>query len=125
MQLPDNWACGRRTARDLAPLLLERAAEQGWALDADLERELTKNPRSITSFAAVLPRRIDDLRRRPVTRHTRDAPTRMPAGLPGWCESEDCNPHTRMRTEPDGPNGYPISGPCKACHPDMIKDTAA
>lgn len=56
---------------------------------------------------------------------TRNASRPAAVGLPAWCESEDCNPHTRMRTESCGPNGYPVSEPCKACHPDMIKDTAA
>lgn len=120
--LPDPWACGRRTAKRLAPQLLERITEQGWDLDADLERELTKNPGGISRFEAVLPGRIDDLRKRP-TRRTRDSP-RAAAGLPGWCESEDCNPHTRYRTE-DNEDGRPVSRPCKVCHPDMIKDTAA
>lgn len=123
MNLPDNWACGRASARRLAPLLLERIGKQGWDLDTDLERELTKNPRNIGSFAAVLPGRIDDLRKRS-TRRTRDSPPPR-VGLPLWCGSEDCNQHTRMRTELDGPNGYPVSSPCPACHPDMIKDTAA
>lgn len=123
--LPDAWACGRRTAKRLAPQLLERIHEKGWSLDFELERELTKNPGGIARFEAVLPRRIDDLRKRPSNRSARDSPAQSLRSLPTWCESEDCNPHTRMRTEPGGPNGYPVSEPCKACHPDMIKDTAA
>lgn len=120
-QLPGGWGCGRRSARKFAPLLLERIHEQGWRLDDDLARELTKNPGGIGSFEAVLPGRIDNLRKRATTK-TRDSPAS--SSLPRWCESEDCNPTTRYRTT-DTDDGPPVSAPCRHCHPDMIKDAAA
>lgn len=72
--LPSPWTAGRKTARDLAPLLLERTAEQGWQLDADLATQLSKNPDGVNNHRAVLRSRIDDLPKKPTTR-TRASPT--------------------------------------------------
>lgn len=75
--LPSPWTAGPVDARRLAPLLLERIASQGWDLDDDLVRELTKNPGGVQRFDAVLPRRIANLVKRP-TAKTRDSPTMHP-----------------------------------------------
>ncbi|MFC1418558.1 hypothetical protein [Streptacidiphilus cavernicola] len=117
--LPGPWAAGRATASKLAPLLLERIAQQGWDLNDALAAELTKNPGGISSFRAVLPGRIDDLAKKPTTR-TRDSPTARP--MPPWCQDEDCDEETRYRftTVMD----LPASGPCY-CHPDHYQNGAA
>lgn len=116
LSLPSPWAAGRKTARELAPLLLERTAEQGWDLDAALERELTKNPGGIQRFPAVLKSRIDDLAKKPSTK-SRDSP---PTYADPWCKDDDCNPVTRWATT-EGDDGQPISAPCRTCHPDYLE----
>jgi len=61
--LPAPWRAGRRTARELAPLLLEAVTDQGWELGPELVRLLTQNPGGVRSFPATLKSRIDDLPR--------------------------------------------------------------
>ena len=53
-RLPFPWTLGRQDAKELAPLLLEAAVEQGWQLDDDLVAELTKNPAGIHNHARIL-----------------------------------------------------------------------
>lgn len=108
--LPAPWAAGRKTARDLTPLLLERAAEQGWQLDDDLTAQLTKNATGVNNHRAVLRARIDDLPKKP-TANTRASPR-----MPDWCGDKECDPDTRTRDTTD-PDGYDIAVPCH-CHPD-------
>jgi hypothetical protein len=62
-ELPAPWRAGRKTARNLAPLLLEVAVDQGWELGPELVRELTKNPGGVRSYPATLKSRIEDLPR--------------------------------------------------------------
>ncbi|MFJ4276145.1 hypothetical protein ACIP29_37015 [Streptomyces coelicoflavus] len=59
--LPGRWACGRRTVRELAPLLAEAAQAQGWELGRALATHLTR--RSRREPAGVLRERIEDLPR--------------------------------------------------------------
>lgn len=66
--LPAPWTAGRKTARALAPLLLERATAQGWQPDADLVAQLTANPDGVRDYCAVLRSRIDDLPKRPTAK---------------------------------------------------------
>lgn len=69
--LPGRWACGRKTASRLAPLLAEAVDAQGWALGPALVAQLTRRVRSKTFEAAVvLAERIEDL---PLYRATRAA----------------------------------------------------
>jgi hypothetical protein len=119
--LPEPWTAGRKTARDLAPLLVEAITEQGWQLNAALIKKLTENPGGIGNYASVLKKRIADLPKRPTTK-TRDSPTQPARPLPPWCEDIDCDEETRLRH--GTVNGFPYSGPCH-CHPDHQEDTAA
>ncbi|MFI9588281.1 hypothetical protein ACIHCQ_42355 [Streptomyces sp. NPDC052236] len=61
--LPGRWACGRKTVRELAPLLAEVTAEQRWEIGPELLVQLTQNPGGIRSFPATLKSRIEDLPR--------------------------------------------------------------
>ncbi|MDX3229404.1 hypothetical protein [Streptomyces sp. ME19-01-6] len=107
--LPAPWSAGRRTAANLAPLLLAAAADTGWQLDEQLATKLTENAGGITNYAAVLRKRIEDLPRLHQPRAS-VGPT-----LPPWCgqcdgpdlsdrwrstatgeiKCPDCNPHAR------------------------------
>ncbi|WP_299541788.1 hypothetical protein [uncultured Streptomyces sp.] len=62
-ELPGRWACGRKTAASLAPLLVEAVTEQGWELGADLVQQLTRRSQARRSTQAVLADRIEDLPR--------------------------------------------------------------
>ncbi|MFB7293530.1 hypothetical protein [Actinacidiphila glaucinigra] len=77
-ELPSPWAVGRPTAARYAPLLLESVRAQGWDLDEDLVRELTKNPDGIRNYGAALKTRIRDLVRRKRSR------TPAAGGPPAW-----------------------------------------
>jgi hypothetical protein len=119
MNLPAPWTAGRKTARELAQLLLERISEQGWDLDGDLAAELTKNPGGIKNYRSVLPVRIDDLPKKPT------AKTRASPSLPPWCGecgggNSAAETIGRFRTH----DGTVVGQPCH-CHPDNAKDTAA
>ncbi|OQD51844.1 hypothetical protein BM536_037655 [Streptomyces phaeoluteigriseus] len=59
--LPGRWACGRKTVRELSPLLAETAAAQGWKLDRALATHLTRRTRK--EPMGVLRERIEDLPR--------------------------------------------------------------
>lgn len=120
-ELPAPWTAGRRTARQLAPLLLEVTAEQGWRLDQELVTKLTANPGGVGNYNSVLRARIEDLPRRS-THKTRDSPRSAVRPLPPWCGDLDCDEETRLRH--GTVNGFPYSGPCH-CHPDHQEDTAA
>jgi hypothetical protein len=121
MNLPSPWTAGRKTARELAPLLLERISEQGWDLGGDLMQWLARDLGPVrTTHASVLRARIDDLPKKP-TAKTRASP---PAAIPDWCGDIDCDPTDRYRTTEDA-QGYRTTRPCPACHPDHAKDRAA
>ncbi|MFD6297857.1 hypothetical protein ACFWFU_23890 [Streptomyces sp. NPDC060235] len=68
--LPGRWACGRKTAGGLAPLLAEAAAAQGWALGPALVAQLTRRRARGKSVetGVMLAERIEDL---PLYRATR------------------------------------------------------
>lgn len=69
--LPGRWACGRKTATRLAPLLAEAVAAQGWALGAALVAQLTRRARGKSvEVGVLLAERIEDL---PLYRATRAA----------------------------------------------------
>jgi hypothetical protein len=57
MLLPAPWACGRRDAQRIAPLLLEEITAQGWQLDDDLARQLTLNPDGVKNYPVTLERK--------------------------------------------------------------------
>ncbi|MEV5249850.1 hypothetical protein [Streptomyces werraensis] len=59
--LPGRWACGRKTVRELAPLLAEAAEAQGWELGRALATHLTRRTRR--EPMGVLRERIEDLPR--------------------------------------------------------------
>ncbi|ONK09256.1 hypothetical protein [Streptomyces sp. MP131-18] len=62
--LPGRWACGLRTTRELAPLLADVTAVQGWNFTLALTAKLTENPpEKIHSLKAFLKGRIEDLPR--------------------------------------------------------------
>lgn len=61
--LPGRWACGRRTAGELAPLLAEAAASQGWELGRALASHLSRATRRRAEHKVVLRERIEDLPR--------------------------------------------------------------
>ncbi|MBC2879795.1 MULTISPECIES: hypothetical protein [Streptomyces] len=68
-RLPYPWTVGRQAAYRLAPLLLEAADDQGWALDGDLAAELTKNPDGVHNHVRTLEKvRIPNLIRREMAR---------------------------------------------------------
>jgi hypothetical protein len=69
--LPGRWACGRKTAARLAPLLVEAVAAQGWVLGPALVAQLTRRARGKSAEAAVvLAERIEDLPLYQATRAT-------------------------------------------------------
>jgi hypothetical protein len=72
--LPEPWTAGPKTARDLAPLLLEHATAQGWQPDDALIAKLTENPDGIHNYRAVLQTRIEDLPKRPTAKPAATAP---------------------------------------------------
>lgn len=72
-ELPTPWRAGRRTAREVAPLLLAAAADQGWELGPELVHQLTQNPGGIRSYPATLKKRIEDLPRATKSRRTKGA----------------------------------------------------
>jgi hypothetical protein len=88
-QLPGRWAPGRKTARDLAPLLLEAAEAQGWQLDADLTAKLTEDLGPVRAYAGALKHRIEDLPRR-ATIASAPRPVRSYAD-PTYCGLNGCD----------------------------------
>ncbi|MEU1128010.1 hypothetical protein ABZ371_31615, partial [Streptomyces sp. NPDC005899] len=62
-ELPGRWACGRKTAAELGPLLAEAARAQGWELGADLVQQLTRRSQARRGAQSVLRERIEDLPR--------------------------------------------------------------
>ncbi|MEU3978232.1 hypothetical protein [Streptomyces bacillaris] len=62
-ELPGKWACGRKSARELGPLLAEAVAEQGWELGADLAQWLTRRVLGRRSALSAVRERIEDLPR--------------------------------------------------------------
>ncbi|WP_371674745.1 hypothetical protein OG985_48680 (plasmid) [Streptomyces sp. NBC_00289] len=85
--LPGRWACGRKTAARLAPLLAEAVAVQGWSLGPALVAQLTRRTRGKVDAAGVLQERIEDLplylaSRAPVPGETRDRSMAVGQQLP-------------------------------------------
>ncbi|WP_307533085.1 hypothetical protein [Streptomyces sp. V3I8] len=74
--LPGRWACGRRTVRELAPLLAEAADAQGWELGRALAAHLTRRARR--DPMVVLRERIEDLPRYAATRAASAPAPRQP-----------------------------------------------
>jgi hypothetical protein len=111
-QLPGRWAAGRKTARDLALLLLEATEAQGWQLDDALAAKLTEDLGPVRAYAGALKHRIEDLPRRatavPAPRVARSFAD------PTYCGLNGCD-HGQIE-RPDG--GY---APC----PCTRKATAA
>ncbi|MFB7293566.1 hypothetical protein [Actinacidiphila glaucinigra] len=62
--LPGRWACGPQDVDKYAVLLAEAVKRQGWPLDAELERWLTADERSIRgAYPRVIPARLRNLPR--------------------------------------------------------------
>ncbi|MET8788185.1 hypothetical protein [Streptomyces sp. NPDC004589] len=83
--MPGRWACGRKTVRELAPLLAEAAGIQGWDMGRALATYLTRRTRKEPKV--VLRERIEDLPRFAAARAAGPAaPRQMPlpdsAGAP-------------------------------------------
>ncbi|MFJ3229167.1 hypothetical protein ACIPJS_38260 [Streptomyces sp. NPDC086783] len=78
--LPGRWACGRKTVRELAPLLAEAAVAQGWDLDRGLATHLTRRTRK--EPMGVLRERIEDLPRFAATRAASPAAPQQTSLLP-------------------------------------------
>ncbi|MEU5449958.1 hypothetical protein [Streptomyces californicus] len=85
-ELPGKWACGRKSARELGPLLAEAVVEQGWELDRDLVQWLTRRVSGRRSALSALSERIEDLPRYHRARTSLEAEraraTRAGAGQP-------------------------------------------
>ncbi|MFD3820154.1 hypothetical protein ACFWRZ_34270 [Streptomyces rubiginosohelvolus] len=62
-ELPGKWACGRKSAGELGPLLAEAVAAQGWELGSDLVQLLTRRVTGRRSALSALRDRIEDLPR--------------------------------------------------------------
>ncbi|MFD6479319.1 hypothetical protein ACFWEH_38070 [Streptomyces anulatus] len=62
-ELPGKWACGRKSAGELGPLLAEAVAVQGWELGSDLVQLLTRRVTGRRSALSALRDRIEDLPR--------------------------------------------------------------
>ncbi|MFJ1902025.1 hypothetical protein [Streptomyces sp. NPDC088115] len=62
-ELPGRWACGRKTAAELAPLLAEAIATQGWTLGPELAQHLTRRSQARRSTSSILRGRVEDLPR--------------------------------------------------------------
>ncbi|MEV2264538.1 hypothetical protein AB0J13_38550 [Streptomyces anulatus] len=62
-ELPGKWARGRKSAGELAPLLAEAVAAQGWELGSDLVQLLTRQVAGRRSALSALRDRIEDLPR--------------------------------------------------------------
>ncbi|WP_330481399.1 hypothetical protein [Streptomyces sp. NBC_00724] len=74
-ELPGRWACGRKSAAELAPLLAEAVQEQDWKLSGDLVQQLTRRSQARRGALSVLRERIEDL---PRYRAARVAAGRVP-----------------------------------------------
>ncbi|MEV8311865.1 hypothetical protein AB0P36_32205 [Streptomyces flavidovirens] len=102
-ELPGRWACGRRSAQELAPLLAEAVVAQGWVLGEALVQQLTScriPPRKLP--AQVLAEQIEDLPRyraaarkapAPAHRHGRERPG--PVRIPEQQLALEDGEHTR------------------------------
>jgi hypothetical protein len=119
--LPAPWTIGPRSAKAMAPQLLEMASRQGWQLDQTLVAKLTEKPGGIHHHPTVLRLRIVDLPRR-----TTPAPAAAPAALPVWCgDCADGNPaaaktgHIRQVYDDAG-----SARPCPKCHPSQTRPAA-
>ncbi|MFI0742384.1 hypothetical protein ACH4PU_30560 [Streptomyces sp. NPDC021100] len=115
--LPGPWQCGRKSSKDIAPLLAEVIADQGWSLGKELVEQLTRNPGGIKySYTGTLRSRIEDLPRYRRAAHgqssgavvdpcpvhpAREAATCVP------CKSvpplDDAGEHRNDGTAPSGP----------------------
>ncbi|MBB0246243.1 hypothetical protein FNQ90_19550 [Streptomyces alkaliphilus] len=109
--LPGGWACGLKTARNLAPKLAEHTLRQGWDLTPELAAHLLRNlPERIHRRAGFLEGRIDDLERRDAV-----TPPRAAAGDGARCpqhpgrEAASCLP-CRAGDAPD-PQAAPDMDP--------------
>ncbi|MGY4920264.1 hypothetical protein ACWD9K_34595 [Streptomyces sp. 900116325] len=74
-ELPGRWACGRKSAAELAPLLADAVQEQGWKLSGELVQQLTLRSQARRGALSVLRERIEDL---PRYRAARVAAGRVP-----------------------------------------------
>ncbi|MFC5035003.1 hypothetical protein ACQFX6_40250 [Streptomyces sp. DSM 41987] len=62
--LPGRWACGLQDVEKFAKLIAAAAKRQGWPLDAEFERWLTADERSIRgAYPRVIPARLRNLPR--------------------------------------------------------------
>ncbi len=102
-ELPGRWACGRKSAAELAPFLAEAVVAQGWALGEALVQQLTS--RRIPSRkmpSQVLAEQIEDLpryqaaaRKAPAAAHRPGRERPAPGRIPGQQLPLEDGEHTR------------------------------
>lgn len=116
-KLPAPWTVGPKTARDLAPLLLDCATAQGWQPNGALTAKLTENPGGVTNYAAVLRARIADLPKKATARQHAG-----PAAVQPWCGHcgdgrTAARSNIHLRTTDDGRH-------CPECHPNATRSAS-
>ncbi|MFF3975062.1 hypothetical protein ACFYZ6_35145 [Streptomyces rubiginosohelvolus] len=113
-ELPGKWACGRKSARELGPLLAEAVAEQGWELGKDLAQWLTRRVSGRRSALSALSERIEDLPRYHRARMSLEAEraraARSGAGQPQLPDAPG-TPGAPQVPEGDQPPSAPAAGP--------------
>ncbi|MBV7674132.1 hypothetical protein STHAL_32310 [Streptomyces halstedii] len=82
-ELPGRWACGRKTAAELAPLLAEAAQEQGWELGTALAQHLTRRASARRTSQSMLRERIEDLPRYRAARRALEQERSAAGRVPG------------------------------------------
>ncbi|MFJ1774986.1 hypothetical protein ACIOFQ_32875 [[Kitasatospora] papulosa] len=108
-ELPGRWACGRKTAVELAPLLAEAVQAQGWELGTDLVQQLTRRSQARRRAQSVLQERIEDLPRyRAARKALEQERARSAAGhVPGQQLALEGARHDRSDAAPQMPDVTP------------------
>lgn len=106
-ELPGRWACGRKSAAELAPLLAEATQEQGWELNADLVQQLARRAPARRTSLSVLRERIEDLPRYRAARKALELERAHVAAarVPGQQLVLDDDQHSRSDAVPPLPEG--------------------
>ncbi|MYU23527.1 hypothetical protein [Streptomyces sp. SID8352] len=92
--LPGRWACGPQDVAKYAPLLAEAVRRQGWPLNAELERWLTADERSIRgAYPRVIPARLRNLPRHAAWSRRPDASAGTARGTGPGAVDDPCPQH--------------------------------